>query len=65
MRIQRQEEEIQQRNNSNVNISTTSAINVQEQAPPPYDGSKESVMNFCGTYFWMYVDKMNNSLSGK
>lgn len=45
MRMQRQEEEeeVQRRNNSNVNLSTTSIESAGNQAPPPYEGSKESV----------------------
>ncbi|KAJ6641960.1 hypothetical protein Bhyg_06905 [Pseudolycoriella hygida] len=44
MRIQRQEEEMQRTtNNNNGDISTISTGRIVEHAPPPYDGSKESV----------------------
>lgn len=46
MRIQRQEEEIQRSNDSNVDINPLPSIRTFEHAPPPYDGSKESVWSF-------------------
>lgn len=46
MRIQRQEEEIQRSTSSNENIDTIPAPRTIEQAPPSYDGSKESVISF-------------------
>lgn len=42
MRIQRQEEEIQRSCNTN-DINTVPIERALEQAPPPYDGNKESV----------------------
>lgn len=54
MRIQRQEEEVQRTTDSNVDINTTPDLRAAEHAPPPYDGSKESVCYYhveCISYY--------------
>lgn len=55
MRIQRQEEEVQRTtDSSNVDINTTPDLRAAEHAPPPYDGSKESVCYYhveCISYY--------------
>lgn len=63
MRIQRQEEEIQQSTNSNENINTVPALRAVEQAPPSYDGSKESVISFYINYL-LLITTMSSRRTG-
>lgn len=66
MRIQRQEEEEVQRTvNSNVDINIIPDLRAAEHAPPPYDGSKESVydfsmLNVCFTIYRIDVIRYKN-----